>query len=53
MGTDSEALRQEIASIREFNGVSGYNMAFNESKEMIKGIYVYELKDGDFVRVDQ
>ena len=53
VGTDSEALRQEIASILEFNGVSGYNMAFNESKEMIKGIYVYELKDGDFVRVDQ
>ena len=53
MGTDSEALRQEIASIREFNGVSGYNMAFNESKEMIKGIYVYEKGRKDEERTDQ
>lgn len=51
VGTDSEALRQEIVAMREFNGVSGYNMAFNENKEMVKGIYVYEIKGGDFVRV--
>lgn len=53
VGTDSEALRQEIAAMREFNGVSGYNMEFNESKEMVKGIYVFEVKDNNFVRVNQ
>lgn len=52
VGTDSEALRKDIASIRDYAGLSGFNMKFNENKEMVKGIYVFELKDGNFVRVN-
>ncbi|MCI8836896.1 MAG: ABC transporter substrate-binding protein [Hungatella sp.] len=52
VGTDSDALRQKLAAMREFNGVSGYNMAFNENKEMVKGIYVFEIRDNTFVRIN-
>lgn len=49
VGTETPALREEIASMREFEGVSGYNMYFNENKEMVKGIYMFEIQDGQFV----
>lgn len=52
VGTDSAALRDEIAGLRGFEGVSGYDMQFNDSKEMIKGVYVFEVKDGNFYRVN-
>lgn len=52
VGTDSAALRDEIASLRGFEGVSGYDMRFNDTKEMIKGVYVFELKDGNFYRTN-
>ncbi|MEN6315733.1 MAG: ABC transporter substrate-binding protein [Clostridiaceae bacterium] len=52
VGTDSEALRKDIASIRDYAGLSGFNMKFNENKEMVKGIYVFQLKDGNFVRAN-
>lgn len=49
VGTETPALRTEIAALREFPGVSGYDMYFNESKEMVKGIYVFEIQNGQFV----
>lgn len=49
VGTDTPALREEIAKLRDFPGVSGYNMQFNENKEMVKGIYMFEIQDGQFV----
>lgn len=49
VGTETPALREEIAKLREFSGVSGYDMYFNESKEMIKGVYVFEIQNGQFV----
>lgn len=49
VGTETPALREEIAKLREFSGVSGYDMQFNESKEMVKGVYVFEIQDGQFV----
>lgn len=52
VGTDGEALRKEIGSLREFNGISGYNMSFNETKEMLKGIYAFEVGNGTFTRVN-
>jgi branched-chain amino acid transport system substrate-binding protein len=52
VGTDSSALRDEIASLRGFEGVSGYDMQFNDNKEMVKGVYVFEVKDGNFYRVN-
>lgn len=52
VGTDSTALRDEIAALRGFEGVSGYDMQFNESKEMIKGVYVFEMTDGNFYRIN-
>lgn len=39
------------ASGSDYPGVSGYNMSFNEQKEMVKGIYLFEIQDGQFVRV--
>lgn len=52
VGIDGEALRKEIGSLREFNGISGYNMSFNETKEMLKGIYAFEVGNGTFTRVN-
>lgn len=49
VGTETPALREEIATLRDFPGVSGYNMRFNENKEMVKGIYMFEIQDGQFV----
>ena len=45
-------LRDEIAGLRGFEGVSGYDMEFNDTKEMIKGVYVFEVKDGNFYRIN-
>lgn len=52
VGTDSAALRDAIAGLRGFEGVSGYDMQFNDTKEMIKGVYVFEMRDGNFYRVN-
>ncbi len=52
VGTDSNALREKLASMRAFDGVSGFNMEFNENKEMVKGIYVFEIKDNTFVKIN-
>ncbi len=52
VGTDSKALAEDIASIRDYAGLSGFDMKFNDNKEMVKGIYVFELKDGNFIRIN-
>lgn len=49
VGTETPALREEIATLRDFPGVSGYDMYFNENKEMVKGIYMFEIQNGQFV----
>ena len=51
VGTDTPALREELKTLRDYPGVSGYNMSFNEQKEMVKGIYLFEIQDGQVVRV--
>lgn len=51
VGAETPALREEIATLRDYPGVSGYDMAFNESKEMVKGIYMFEIRDGQFISV--
>jgi branched-chain amino acid transport system substrate-binding protein len=48
-GTGSDKLRQEIASLRNFSGISGFDMHFNDTKEMIKGVYMFKVQDGDFI----
>ena len=46
------AVTEQISAIREYNGVSGYNMSYNENKEMNKGIYVFQMENGNFVQVN-
>lgn len=46
--TDNEAIAAQINQIRDYAGLSGFNMRFNDTKEMIKGIYVYQLVEGSF-----
>ena len=46
------AVAEQISAIREYNGVSGYNMSYNENKEMNKGIYVFQMENGNFVQVN-
>lgn len=48
VGAESAALREEIGGLRDYPGVSGYDMSFNENKEMVKGIYAFEVVDGAF-----
>ena len=48
VGTDSKALAAELRQLRNYPGVSGYDMSFNENKEMIKGIYAFKVEDGNF-----
>jgi branched-chain amino acid transport system substrate-binding protein len=51
VGPESPDLRAELVTLRDYPGVSGYDMRFNENKEMIKGIYAFEIADGRFVSV--
>lgn len=51
--TDTPAIAEQILAIRSYPGLSGLNMAYNENKEMNKGIYTFEIKDGNFVPVNQ
>ena len=50
--TDTPAVAEQILAIRSYPGLSGLNMAYNENKEMNKGIYTFEIKDGNFVPVN-
>lgn len=49
--TDTAAVAAEIGKIRDYPGLSGFNMSYNDQKEMDKGIYVFQLQDGSFIRV--
>jgi len=51
VGTDSDAIRDALAALRSYDGVSGFNMMFNDTKEMVKGIYVFEVKDNNFLQI--
>lgn len=51
VGTQSADLRADLAKLRDYPGVSGYDMCFNENKEMVKGIYAFEVVDGKFSRL--
>ena len=49
--TDTAAIAEEISKIRDYPGLSGFDMSYNENKEMTKGIYVFRIEDGTFIRV--
>ena len=49
--TDTAAVAAEINEIRSYPGLSGFDMCYNDQKEMNKGIYVFQLKDGSFERI--
>ena len=49
--TDTAAVAEQIMAIRDYPGLSGYDMSYNDQKEMNKGIYVFEIENGTFVRV--
>ena len=49
--TDTAAVAEQIMAIRDYPGLSGYDMSYNDQKEMNKGIYVFEVENGTFVRV--
>lgn len=49
--TDAADVAAQIGSIRSYPGLSGYDMRYNDQKEMVKGIYVFEIVDGNFNRV--
>lgn len=50
--TDTDAVARQIKAIRSYPGLSGFNMGYNDQKEMNKGIYVFEIQNGTFVRVN-
>ena len=49
--TDAAAICEQISAIRSYPGLSGFNMSYNDQKEMNKGIYVFEIVDGNFNRI--
>lgn len=49
--TDAAAVCEQISAIRSYPGLSGFNMSYNDQKEMNKGIYVFEIVDGNFNRI--
>ena len=49
--TDAAAICEQINAIRSYPGLSGFNMSYNDQKEMNKGIYVFEIVDGNFNRI--
>ena len=50
--TDAAAICEQISAIRSYPGLSGFNMSYNDQKEMNKGIYVFQLQNGTFVRMN-
>ena len=50
--TDTPAIAAEISKIREYPGLSGINMRYNENREMEKGMYVFRIEDGTFIRIE-
>ncbi len=50
--TDSAAVAGQIGAIRDYPGLSGFDMSYNDQKEMDKGIYVFQIQDGTFVSVN-
>lgn len=49
--TDTAAVAEQINAIRDYPGLSGFDMSYNDQKEMDKGIYVFQIENGTFVRV--
>lgn len=49
--TDSADLAAYIASIKGYNGVSGFDMQYNDQKELTKSAIVFEVQDGEFLQV--
>ena len=49
--TDTAAVAEQIRQIRDYPGLSGFDMSYNDQKEMNKGIYIFQMKDGNFVRI--
>ena len=50
--TDAAAVATQIGQIRDYPGLSGFDMSYNDQKEMNKGIYVFQLQNGTFVRMN-
>ena len=50
--TDAAAVAAQIGQIRDYPGLSGFDMSYNDQKEMNKGIYVFQLQNGTFVRMN-
>ena len=50
--TDAAAVAAQIGQIRDYPGLSGFDMSYNDQKEMDKGIYVFQLQNGTFVRMN-
>ena len=50
--TDAAAVSAQIGQIRDYPGLSGFNMSYNDQKEMDKGIYVFQVQNGTFIRVN-
>ena len=50
--TDAAAVATQIGQIRDYPGLSGFDMSYNDQKEMDKGIYVFQLQNGTFVRMN-
>lgn len=49
--TDAAAVAEQINLIRDYPGLSGFNMSYNDAKEMDKGIYIFQIEEGNFVRI--
>ena len=49
--TDSASLRDNLAAIREYDGVTG-KASFNENRDVIKDEVVLKIENGQFVYVD-
>lgn len=50
--TDAAAVAAQIGQIRDYPGLSGFDMSYNDQKEMNKGISVFQLQNGTFVRMN-
>lgn len=50
-GPDRTAIREELAKIKDYNGVTGI-ITFNENRDVVKTMKILEIKDGKFQLVD-
>lgn len=48
VGLDTEKIQDYVSNLTDYEGIAG-QLSYNENRELIRPIWVYEIKNGEFV----